>query len=256
MQKENSIEFKVYGKRALFSDPITRIGGEKFSYQVPTYQALKGIVEGIYWKPTLTWKIDKVRIMKAIQTESQGIRPIEYGGGNTLSIYTYLKDVEYHVKAHFEWNENRPELSHDRNENKHYFCAKRYLERGGRRDIFLGVREAQAYVEPCHFEEGVGTYDDVEELAFGLMVHGFTYPDESVIEKEGMMSVRFWNPIMKYGVIEFINPEECSIVREIRTIKRKEFGEHNFSGLTEFDQYHDFFQEKEVTISGMDAGVI
>ena len=39
MQKENIVEFKVYGKYALFTDPITKIGGEKFSYQIPTYQA-------------------------------------------------------------------------------------------------------------------------------------------------------------------------------------------------------------------------
>lgn len=256
MQKENSIEFKVYGKRALFADPITRTGGEKFSYQVPTYQALKGIVEGIYWKPTLIWKIDKVRVMKPIQTESQGIRPIEYAGGNTLSIYTYLKDVEYHVKAHFEWNENRPELSHDRNENKHFFCAKRYLERGGRRDIFLGVREAQAYVEPIGFDDGEGAYDGVEELAMGLMVHGLNYPDEISPEQESMMSVRFWRPVMRHGVIEFIRPEECTIVREIRMAKRKEFGDHNFSGLQEFEQLPDFFDEREVNLNGLDASAI
>ena len=47
MEKENSIEFKVYGRRALFSDPLTRTGGEKFTYPVPTYQALKGITESI-----------------------------------------------------------------------------------------------------------------------------------------------------------------------------------------------------------------
>ena len=36
----------------------------------------------------------------------------------------------------------------DRNENKHYFIAKRMIERGGRRDVFLGACEYQAYVEP------------------------------------------------------------------------------------------------------------
>ena len=53
LEKENIVEFKVSGRYALFSDPINRIGGEKFSYQVPTYQALKGILESVYWKPTL-----------------------------------------------------------------------------------------------------------------------------------------------------------------------------------------------------------
>lgn len=236
MEKENSIEFKVYGRRALFSDPIVRVGGEKFSYQVPTYQALKGITESIYWKPTFLWVIDSVRVMKRIQTESQGMRPINYSGGNTLSIYTYLKDVEYRVKAHFEWNENRPELAHDRNENKHFFIAKRMLERGGRRDIFLGTRECQGYVEPCSLEEGEGAYDDVDELSFGLMLHGLTYPDEAVREEEkGKLTSRFWYPVMKKGIITFERPEQCKVRRTIRNMSRMEFGAHNFSGLSEFD---------------------
>ena len=69
--KRNSVEFEVYGKYALFSDPITRVGGEKFSYQVPTYQALKGILESVYWKPTFIWVIDAVRIVNKIQTEEK-----------------------------------------------------------------------------------------------------------------------------------------------------------------------------------------
>lgn len=236
MKKENSIEFKVYGKKALFSDPITRVGGEKFSYQVPTYQALRGIVESIYWKPTFVWVIDKVRVMKPIQTASEGVRPINYDGGNTLSYYTYLKDVEYRVKAHFEWNENRSNLADDRNENKHFFIAKRYLEKGGRRDVFLGTRECQAYVEPCDFDEGIGAYDTLDELSFGLMVHGFTYPDDATSEEEkNKLSIRFWHPVMKKGVIEFIRPEECTINRDIREMKMKEFGEGNFVGLKEFN---------------------
>ncbi len=39
---DNIVEFKVYGKTALFTDPLTKIGGEKCSYHLPTYEALKG----------------------------------------------------------------------------------------------------------------------------------------------------------------------------------------------------------------------
>ena len=126
----NSVEFQVSGAYALFSDPVTRVGGEKCTYQIPTYEALKGIMHSIYWKPTITWIIDEVRIMNPIQTETKAIRPISYNGGNDLSYYTYLKDVCYQVRAHFEWNENRPELREDRNENKHHNIAKRMIQRG------------------------------------------------------------------------------------------------------------------------------
>ena len=98
----NSITFKVSGKYALFTDPITKIGGEKATLTLPTYQALKGICESIYWKPSIIWFVDKVKVINKIQTESKGIRPIKYSGGNDLARYLYLKDVEYVVCCHFE----------------------------------------------------------------------------------------------------------------------------------------------------------
>ncbi len=235
MKRKNLIEFKVYGRYALFTDPLTRIGGEKFTYQVPTYQALKGITESVYWKPTLQWFIDDVRIINRIQTQSQGIRPIKYTGGNDLSIYTYLKDVEYQVRAHFEWNENRKDLERDRNENKHYIVAKR-MSRGGRRDIFLGTRECQGYVEPCKFGEGEGYYDDTD-MDFSLMFHGMTYPDEAYNdETKDKMTARFWMPKMVNGYIQFIRPEECSIHRRLREMNMKTFDDSNFTVIGEFEE--------------------
>lgn len=233
MQKENRVEFKVSGRYALFSDPITRVGGEKFSYQIPTYQALKGILESVYWKPTFIWYIDEVRVMNKIMTQSQGIRPINYNSAsNTLSIYTYLTNVEYQVRAHFEWNLNRPNLEQDRNENKHFFIANRMIERGGRRDIFLGTRECQGYVEPCRFGDGAGAYDEYGELAFGVMFHGFDYPDETGEDK---LVARLWTPVMKDGCIKFKRPEECTLRHEITKMKTKEFSKENFIGLREFE---------------------
>lgn len=236
MEHNNFIEFKVYGRYALFTDPLTKTGGEKYTYQIPTYQALKGICESIYWKPTFQWVIDDVRIMNPIRTQSQGIRPIHYNDEkNDLSIYTYLKDVEYQVRAHFVWNENRKDLIQDRNENKHWLIAKRMVERGGRRDIFLGTRECQAYVEPCKFGESSGCYDG-SEMSFGVMVHGITYPDESSVKDgKGEMSIRLWSPVMHDGIIHFITPDECPIVKKIGNKEVKVFEKGvNFSGLDEF----------------------
>lgn len=220
--KENKITFKVYGRNALFSDPITRIGGEKFSYQIPTYEALKGIVESIYWKPCVTWIIDRCRVMKIIQTQSKGMRTKKYQNDkNDLALYTYLLNIEYEVEAHFEWNQQRPELKNDWNENKHWLIAKRMVERGGRRDIFLGTRECQGYVEECEFnKDTISIYDTVEEVTFGLMFHGYTYPDEN---GNGKVQARFWRPTMRCGVIEFIKPEECTMIKEIKKQQIKSF---------------------------------
>ena len=241
LQHRNIVQFEVMGDYALFSDPIMRMGGEKCSYQAPTYEALKGILSSVYWKPTFIWYIDKVRIMNPIQTMVKGIRPIKYNGGNDLSFYTYLRNCRYQVEAHFEWNQNRPELEKDRNENKHHNIAKRMIEQGGRRDIFLGTRECQGYVEPCVFGEGKGHYDDVDELSFGLMLHGITYADEAYSEEtKGKMTVRFWRPVMKRGIIDFVRPEKCDprLCKTLCNMEMKVFGEdlQNFAGLKEFGE--------------------
>ena len=221
MNAKNAIEFKLTGKYALFTDPITKTGGEKFSYHVPTYEAIKGVLKSIYWKPTFIWYVDKVRVMKPLRTQAKGMKPIKYhAAGNELSIYTYLHDVEYQVKAHFEWNEYRPELEQDRNDGKHFNIAKRMLEKGGRQDIFLGVRDCQGYVEPCKFGEEKGTYDDIEELGFGIMFHSFGYPDET---GKNELEKRLWSAVMKKGVIEYPRPEECKTVF-VRQMTAKQFG--------------------------------
>ncbi|MBQ8121755.1 MAG: type I-C CRISPR-associated protein Cas5 [Ruminococcus sp.] len=234
----NTVEFCVHGKYALFSDVLTRVGGEKFSYPVPTYEALKGVLHSIYWKPTFTWIVDSVRIMNKIRTVRKGMRPIKMDGGNDLAYYSYLEDVCYHVRAHFEWNLNRPELEMDRNEHKHHNIARRMIERGGRRDIFLGTRECQAYVEPCAFDEGKGAYDDVD-MALAFMYYAMIYPDEAEREEDkGFLTACFHQPEMKKGVIELIRPSDIppEHKRHIKKMEMKAFGTElgNFSGLGEF----------------------
>ncbi|GCB02152.1 CRISPR-associated protein [Sulfuriferula multivorans] len=219
--ERNRIEFKVSARHALFTDPLTRIGGEKCSYHIPTYEALKGIAKSIYWKPTFIWIIDEVRVMKRIRTQTKGTKPLEFGGGNTLAIYTFLADVEYQVRAHFEWNTYRPELEDDRIEGKHYAVAQRMLERGGRQDIFLGTRDCQGYAEPCEFGSDDGDYDGAGELAYSLMFHGFDYPDETGVKE---LHARFWRPTMTDGHIRFIRPEDCTIHKFVRDMGAKKFG--------------------------------
>ena len=236
----NIVKFKVIGRHALFTDPVTRMGGEKCSYHLPTYEALKGILKSVYWKPTLIWIIDEVRVMKPIRTEAKSVKPLNYGGVypserdpakktqqafNTLATYTYLVDVEYQVRAHFEWNLFRQDLARDRIEGKHFQIAKRMIEKGGRQDIFLGARECQGYVEPCDFGEDGGHYDTIERLDYGIMFHGFDYPDETGKTNENgepdvagayRLHSRFWKPVMLKGIIKFVRPEECRMRKLIR----------------------------------------
>lgn len=218
---KNSFEFKLKGRNALYTDPITRVGGEKCTYHMPTYEAIKGVLKSIYWKPTIIWKVDRVRVMKAIRTETKGVKPLNWTGGNTLAYYTYLRDVEYQVVAHFEWNEHQPHLADDRNEGKHFSMATRALNAGGRQDIFLGTRECQGYVEPCEFGLGAGAYDNIEELSYGLMFHSFGYPDET---GNNELRANFWQATMRHGILQFANPAPSLINKHIRPMTPKIWG--------------------------------
>ena len=121
-----------------------------------------------------------------------------------LSIYSYLLNVEYQVKAHFVWNEKRKDLEKDRNPAKHLSIVQRAIDKGGRRDIFLGCRECQAYVVPENFGTNKGYYDDMGDFNLGVMFHGWDYPTEVV----GINTIRERYAVVKIhnGIINFDNP--------------------------------------------------
>ena len=129
--------------------------------------------------------------------------------------YTYLHDVEYVVEAHFEWDLNRPDLAQDRDENKHHNIAKRYLSKGGKRDLFLGKRECVAFVEPCDFDSVTSYYADVEALSFGIMFCGFIYPTKD----DDHLYACLDNVVMHNGVIEFRRPEQCELRRTVNNMQ-------------------------------------
>ena len=119
-----------------------------------------------------------------------------------------------------EWSLNGADLVGNRNESKHEFMGKRRVERGGRRDVGLGTRECQGYIEPCEFGAGTGAYDNTPPMPLGLMLHGITYADES---GDGHMYERLWRPVMRAGVVQFVCPEDCPVVRPIRKQNIKTF---------------------------------
>ncbi len=212
--KSKPFYYKVKGDYALFTDPLTKGGGEKFSYSVPTYQAIKGITEAIYWKPTIVIYIDEVKIINPIRTQTKGIRTVVKNGTSVdRNYYTYLKDVEYYIKFHFEWNELREDLKHDRNEVKHQEIILRTLDKGGRRDIFLGARECLGFIERLSredYENKEGFYEG-ENISMGIMFHSFNYPTEVSTGEYNHLESNFAQTIMENGTITFIRPEECTI---------------------------------------------
>lgn len=244
--KSNPFYMRVYGDYALFTDPMTKGGGEKFTYQVPSYQAIKGIVEATYWKPTLYYVIDSIKIINSIKTETKGILSPMKNGKKDLNYYTYLRDVEYLVRYHFMWNGNRPDLSYDRNEKKHEQILLRSMQRGGRRDIFLGTRECIGHVERIRKEEyeKAKSYYEGDSISLGVMFHSFIYPDEAYNDEiEGLLMSNFHPVVMTNGEIKFVEPKDCIIKHTIGAYSIKQFNDSNFMNV---DELLDIYEEEGV----------
>ncbi len=66
------IRVETWGEYALFSRPEMKV--ERVSYEVMTPSAARGLIEAIYWKPALRWKIDKIHVFPFASPISAAMR--------------------------------------------------------------------------------------------------------------------------------------------------------------------------------------
>lgn len=204
---KNTIEFEVYGDLALFTDPSMGNKDTRVTYPVPTYGVLVGVSESIYWQPTFYWVIDAVRVMAPIATYTMATSGQDPRTGKRKILENnFLYEPRYQVRAHFEWDLSRTDLAKDRISGKHYSILKRYLDKGGKLPVCLGVSECCADVDECEFGTGEGYYDKHGKMSLGIMCHSTDYA-----KSQQQRYPLWWNPVMENGIIKYIRPEECSI---------------------------------------------
>ena len=215
----NKVEYILEAPYALFSNPTLSVGGEKCSYQVPTYESIKRITENIYWKPTIEWVIDSVTVLNQIDYETKAVttvKEMDMTKHRDLSYYTFLKNVKYLVKAHFEWNENFDKFKKDRNVAKHKEIFIRSLSKGGRFKISAGISECPAFVYPVD-KEYHSFYENTTKYPVGYMYIAKGYPNENK-DGEEKFFIYLSNIVMEKGVITYPSLEKCDR-REIKKMK-------------------------------------
>ena len=191
------IKVRVKGDYALFTRPEMKV--ERVSYDVPTPSAVRGILESIYWKPAITWIIDKIHVLNPIQVTN--IRRNEVSdkvststaksimSGNEKPFYLdvlssrqqraslVLKDVDYIIEAHFEILPDK--AGEDDTPEKHFNIILRRLRKGQHyHQPCLGTREFPANVEL--FEDGAlpkSQLTGIQDLGWMLYEMDFTDPD-------------------------------------------------------------------------------
>jgi CRISPR-associated protein Cas5d len=161
------IKIRVSGEYALFTRPEMKV--ERVSYDVITPSAARGIIEAIYWKPAICWKIDKIHVLNEIEftnirrnevsekiSDSEARRRMN---GSQEPFYLdvsdqrnrqqraalVLKNVDYVIEAHFDLTEKAGE---EDTVEKHYNIVLRRLRKGQHFHApCLGTREFGAKVE-------------------------------------------------------------------------------------------------------------
>ena len=182
-------QIRVRGELACFTRPEFKT--ERFSYEVITPSAARGVIEAILWKPAIRWQIRRILVLapprfvqlkrnevnsrasvRNIQQAARGGRPCDYFADedraqrNTLA----LRDVDYAVEAEFEMTRH---AGSDDNPLKFDEMFRRRLEKGQfHMQPYLGCREFPAWVtsytgDPPPLEN--------ETRDLGYMLHDLRY---------------------------------------------------------------------------------
>lgn len=216
------VKVKVWGDYALFSRPELKV--ERYSYDVITPSAARGILEAIYWHPGLRWNIDRIYVKNPICFTSVRRNEVKskVSASNVLQVYngadkplyintkneivqrasTILCDVCYVIEAHFEMTEKANETD---NPGKFKDIMMRRLRRGECYHMpYFGCREFPAHFCLCEEEEIHTAYDDVSERDLGLMLYDMDYSN-----KDNIQAI-FFRAVLKKGVLDLRN---CEVIR-------------------------------------------
>lgn len=211
------IKLVVWGEYACFTRPEMKV--ERVSYDVPTPSAMRGLVESIYWKPQIRWRIDKIHILNPIKytnirrnevKEKASLANIKkqmkdadtdvsiYRGGENINQRgaLILQNVRYGIEAHFEVEEGQ-------DADKHFAIATRRMKKGQyAKAPVLGCREF-----PAHFElvEEIPKSLLNGEVDLGYMLYDLKFEGGGKLDYASNAAMPIWfKPKMVDGVIDVV----------------------------------------------------
>jgi len=97
---------RVRGDFACFTDSALR--AERYSYDIPTPTALRGMCEQIHWREGLRWETEKIELLAPIQRytffanelKAFSNKPFDASDRSTIRASTVLIDVDYRVTVY------------------------------------------------------------------------------------------------------------------------------------------------------------
>lgn len=214
------IRVEVWGDRALFTRPELSV--ERYSYEVMTPSAARGILESIYWHPGMRYVVDAIHVLNPIgftsvrrnelksKASARALKAAVVGNGKLPFIDAkadiqqrasiILTDVRYVIDAHFELTDKANESD---NPGKFSDIIRRRLEKGQcYSQPYFGTREFAAHFARYEGPDcPLGCYSDVDEKDFGLMLYDMDYSDSANIVP------MFYRAVMRNGRIAVSDSE-------------------------------------------------
>lgn len=152
---------EVWGSGALFTNPALKT--ERVTYPVMTPSAAVGVLESIFWKPQMQWRVEAIEVLNPIQhftqrrNETTDLVKLEEAANGTRRVDTVgtagdhraqrnavcLRDVRYRIHAQVELREGarKPAAAY-----RDQF--RRRVEKGSCfAQPYLGTREFTAYFD-------------------------------------------------------------------------------------------------------------
>lgn len=218
------MRIECWGDYACFTRPELKT--ERYSYDVITPSAARGLLEAIYWHPGLEYVIDRIFLMSPIKftrikrnevkiklPASKELKKIQNGHLPYISTRkersqrssTILKDVRYVIDFHF----NMTKAASER-DNPIKFCSI-ILKRARKGQCFhqpyLGCREFPANVRLVDEDEEISAYPETRPL--GLMLYDMDFANAKK-SADGKVKPMFFMAELKDGVMDL---RDCEVFK-------------------------------------------
>lgn len=167
---------QVWGPGALFTRPELKV--ERVSYPVMTPSAAVGVLEAIFWKPEMTWRMVAIEVLNPIKQFTQrrnettdlasladaasGRRTVDTVSNRVQRNAVCLRDVAYRIHAHVELRDQATKT-----EAAYRDQFRRRVSRGSCfTQPYLGTREFTGFFSDVDDRKPIKVTDDL-----GIMLH-------------------------------------------------------------------------------------
>lgn len=208
------LEVRVWGPLACFTRPEMKV--ERVSYPVMTPSAARGVLESIFWKPEVSWRVveivvvSPVRYFSILRNEVNNRQSVQsargweargHGGYDATADRSQrhtlaLRDVDYVIRAEMQL---RPHATDDIAKYRDQF-RRRVREGRCFSTPYLGCREfAASFAEPSGTERPIA-----ESLDIGMMLLQIDYVPGS----SGRGTPTFFEAALDNGILRVPPPVE------------------------------------------------